>query len=88
MHLLDLGSKKVTKGTAESIALFVYSNRTQISLELAAFYQSVKSMIEGQLNKPAAQRMSMTEILERMYNIDQYILNSGAAEVTTEFISI
>jgi hypothetical protein len=86
MTTLNLQSKKVNQATANEIAAFVYENRNALSIELKMFYQDVKGFIEMQVKKPVSHRMNMQQILDRSYNIEQYILNSGAAAVTTEFI--
>lgn len=86
MTTLNLQSKIVNQATANQIAAFVYENRNELSNEMKLFYQDVKGFIEMQLNKTAARRMNMAEILERSYNIEQYILKSGAAAVEVKFI--
>ena len=85
MTTLNLQSKKVTASTSKSIAEFIYSNREALSNELKMFYNDVKGLIDLQLNKKAARRMSMEQILERAYNIESYVLASGATSFETQF---
>lgn len=86
MTTLNLNSKKVAKQTVNIIAEFVYNNRQVLSNDLKMFYCDVKGIIEMQLNKKAANRLTMEQILERAYNIEGYVLASGAASFETEFI--
>jgi len=88
MNILNLQNSKVSKGTVKSITEFVYTNRADLSNEMKMFYCDVKCLIERQLTKPSANRMTMPQILERSYNIELYILNAGAASVETEFIHV
>lgn len=88
MKTLNLQSLKISKSTVTLITEFVYNNRTELSNELKMFYNDAKGLIEIQLRKPKTQRMSMLECLERAYNIDSYILKSGAASVETQFLPI
>lgn len=76
--MLNLETKKVTKGTAKLIRLYVYENREQLGWALKLFYSDIAGMIDRQLLKPAASRLSMAEIMERVYNIESYILAAGA----------
>lgn len=86
MTTLNLNAKKVNKTTATEIRTFVYNNRATLSNEMKMFYGDVAAMIDMQLRKKAAQRLSMVEVLERSYNIDQYIMASGAISVETIFV--
>jgi len=83
---LNLQDKKVTKSTVKLIAEFKYNNRNELSNELKMFYSDVEGLIDIQLRKCAAQRMSMAEILERAYNIEKYVLAIGAVSFTTIFV--
>lgn len=83
---MNLESKKVTKGTAKLIREFVYDNREELTIELKSFYQDVASMIDLQLRKPSSRRLSMDEILERIYNIEKYVLDAGACEFQQIFV--
>ena len=85
---LDLKSKKVVKSTSDLITKFLHENRTTLSNELKLFYYDVRNLLDFQLTKKKARRMSMNEILERSYNIDKYILAAGAISVETEFVNI
>ena len=86
MKTLKLEGKKVTNGTAIEIAEFVYANKNEMSNELKLFYQDVKGLIDVQLSKKANYRMSMGEILERAFNIEKYVMASGAVSFETKFI--
>jgi len=86
MTTLNLQSRKVNQKTANEIAAFVYENRNILSNELKMFYQDVKGFIEIQVRKAETRRMNMQQILDRSYNIDTYVLASGASSFTTEFI--
>jgi hypothetical protein len=86
MTILNLQSKPVNQNTANEIAAYVYNNRHEMSNGLMVFYQDVKGFIEMQLRKPVSRRMNMQQILDRAYNIEQFILNSGAASYKMEVI--
>ena len=86
MEALELSSKKVTKQTSKEISLFIYENKELLTNELKMFYQDVKSFIDRECKKPSIQRMEMNKILEMAYNIESYILNSGALSCTTIFV--
>lgn len=86
MTTLNLQSATVTVKTVKSITDFLYTNRETLSNELKLFYVDVRSIMERQLTKKAAFRMPITEILERAYNIETYILASGAASYNVEFV--
>ena len=88
MKTLNLTSKKVTESSAKEIGLFVYNNKEKMSNELKMFYQDVKGIIEIQLKKKAKKRMNMQQILERAYNIESYVLASGAASFETQFVKL
>lgn len=88
MTTLNLNSKKVTTSTSKMIAEFIYANRETLSNEMKMFYNNVKGIIDLQLNKKAARRMSMEQILERAYNIESYVLASGAASFETQFVKL
>lgn len=88
MKSLDLQSKKVSKGTEKEITLFVYENRNELGTQQKDFYTVVRGFITREVSKPTGKRMSMAQILERSYNIDAYVLASGAASITTEYINI
>lgn len=88
MTYLNIESAKTTKGTAKRINTFLWESRGLISLELASFYRMVHDMINDQLRKPAKHRATVKELCERAYNIDAYILASGAASVEHEIISL
>lgn len=85
---MKLQSLKVSKATVTAITAFVYENRSSLSNEMKMFYGDAKGLIEIQLRKPASRRLTMTEVLERAYNIEQYVLKSGACGVETEFIKV
>ena len=84
----NLNSKKVSKATIKEIQSFVYENRNELSVNMKLFYSDVVAFIDIQLKKCASQRMSMTEILERSYNIETYVLNSGACSYEVEYLEI
>lgn len=84
--MLNLQSKKVTKGTAKEINTFLWESRGEINLEKASWYRTVYNMINTELRKPTKFRASMKELCERAYNLDDYILQSGAVSVEHEFI--
>jgi hypothetical protein len=86
MTTLNLQSMPISQKTANEIASFVYNNRNEMSKDLMAFYQDVKGFIEMQLKKPVSRRMNMSQILDRSYNIEQYILKSGAASYQMEVL--
>jgi hypothetical protein len=83
---MKLANMKVTKGTYKAIIEFNYNNKNVLTKEMLLFYCDVAAMIDLQLTKKAAHRMSMQEILERCYNIEQYVLNAGAASFETIFV--
>jgi hypothetical protein len=87
MKTLNLNNKKVSKGALTEIKNFVYENRLAIGDEQKLFYSDVQRIMEQELRKPAARRMTMTSITERAHNIEYYILAAGATSVTTEFIN-
>lgn len=86
MTTLNISKMPVSKMTISQITEFVYNNRASLGNEQKLFYLDVKGLITIQLKKPAANRLTMAQIMERAYNIDAYILAAGAASVTTEFI--
>lgn len=88
MKTLDLATKKVSKGTVSLITEFVYENRKDLSFEVLDFYNTVRGFIERELTKPSKYRKSMSEILEISYNIEQRILDSGAASINIEYIKL
>lgn len=87
MKTLNIATLPVSKKTIAQIAEFVYENRASIGNEQKLFYADVKGLIAIQLKKIAANRLTMAQIMERAYNIDAYILASGAASVTSEFVN-
>jgi len=87
MTTLNVAILPVSKKTITQITEFVYNNRAFIGNNQKLFYADVKGLITIQLNKPAANRLTMAQIMERAYNINTYILASGAASVTTEFVN-
>jgi lysine/ornithine N-monooxygenase len=87
MRTFNLNNKPVTLKTHSEIVKFVYENRFTIGNEQKMFYSDVQRIMEQELRKLASRRLTMSQIMERAYNIDAYILASGAAEVTTEFIN-
>jgi hypothetical protein len=86
MKTLNLNNKPVTLKTHSDIVKFIYENRFFLGNEQKLFYSNVKSILEKELRKPAAGRITMAAITERAYNIDSYILAAGASSITTEFI--
>lgn len=86
MTTLNIANLPVSKKTVAQITVFVYENRATIGNEQKLFYADVKGLIDIQLKKKAANRLTMAQIIERAYNIDAYILAAGAASVTTEFV--
>lgn len=86
MKTLNIKSMPVNKKTIAAITSFVYENRCQLGNEQKLFYADVKGLIEIQLSKPASQRLTMSQLCERAFNIDKYILAAGATSVTTEFV--
>lgn len=86
MTTLNISNLPVSKKTIATITNFVYENKEVLGNEQKMFYADVKGLIEIQLRKPSATRLSMQQITERAYNIDRYILAAGAASVATEFI--
>lgn len=83
---LDLENKKVTKSTVTLITNFIHENKDVLSLELRSFYSDIRSMIEYQLRKKSNQRLSMPQILERVYNIESYIIEAGAISYEVEYV--
>lgn len=79
MTILNLATATVSKMTVGRIDMFVYENRNELSNELKMFYKDVAGLISIQLNKPLSRRMTIDQILERAYNIDKYVIASGAA---------
>lgn len=86
MKTLNLSSKKVTASTSKIISEFIYANRETLSNDLKLFYNDVKVFINFQIKKKASTKMSMEQILERAYNIESYVLASGASSYETHFI--
>jgi hypothetical protein len=86
MTTFNIAKMPVSKTTVTKITEFVYENRATIGNDQKMFYADVKGLIAIQLNKKAANRLTMAQIMERAYNIESYILAAGAASVTTEFI--
>ena len=80
---MNLQAMKVTKGTYEAIKNFVYNNRESMTFDLKVFYGDVAGLIHMQLQKKAARRMSMQQVLERAYNIEKYVLAAGADSFET-----
>lgn len=79
MH--NLNSLKVTKSTSDKIRMFIYENRSQLSKEMIFFYSDVAGMVDYNARKRKSDRskvVNMGEILERVYNIEKYILAAGA----------
>lgn len=74
MKTLDLKNKKVTKGTEKLICEYLYKNNNSLSNEVEIFYHGVAGMIAHQLKKPVKRRMTMNQILERVYNIEKYLV--------------
>lgn len=87
MTTLNISKMPVSKKTITQITELVYNNRAALGNEQKLFYLDVKGLIAIQLKKPAANRLTMSQIMERAYNIDAYILAAGASSVTTEFVS-
>lgn len=85
MKTLNLTTASINKKTSDKIRAFVYDNRNQLSSEIKLFYQDVAGLIDIQLSKPVKNRMVIKQILERAYNIDFYVLQTGAASIETQF---
>lgn len=85
IKLLNLQTKKVTQSTVTLIANYLYDNTNVLTNELKLFYSDVKSIVEHELKKGKAQRLHMDDILERAYNIEEYVLAAGAASYEVEF---
>jgi len=82
---------KVTKSTANLIRSFLWENKNELSNEMKLFYNDVASMIERNAAKnklDGSKITDMKEILERAYNIEKYVLASGAASYSVEFVKI
>lgn len=88
MDGLNLESKKVSKGTSTEISYYIHNNRLTLGSDLIFFYSDVKGLIDLQLRKPASIRLKMSEIMERAYNIESYVLASGAASFESGIISV
>jgi len=91
MAHLNLESLKVTKSTANLIRSFLWENKNELSNEMKLFYNDVLSMIERNAAKSkldSSKITDMKEILERAYNIEKYVLASGAASYSVEFVKI
>lgn len=86
MTLLNLSTATVSKSTVGRIDMFVYKNRNELSNELKMFYKDVAGLISIQLRKSTCRRMTIEQILERAYNIEKYVLASGAASFETIYI--
>ncbi len=86
MKTLNLEARKVSASTREAINHFVYENKDVISIELKTYYRDVEGFISRELRKKASIRMSMDEILEKAYNIEKYVIKSGAASFETCYI--
>ena len=85
METLELSTKKATTKTIKEINEFIYANREKLSNEMKLFYSDVRSSIQYQLIKPKSQRLNMSEILERVYNTEFYILQAGAISYKVVF---
>lgn len=83
MTLLNLSTATVTKSTENKIYSFVYENRNELSNELKMFYGDVAGLVRIQLTKPLSRRMKISQILERAYNIEKYVMAAGAADFET-----
>lgn len=90
METFGLENKKVTPSTYKDLANFIYNNRAELhkSPELLFFYNDVRSILDRELSKKAANRLTMSEIMERAYNIEQYVLAAGAISFETQFVVI
>lgn len=86
MKNLNLNTSTISKTTIKNIDLFVYENRYELSNELKMFYKDVAGLIEIQLKKSLSRRMNMNQIMERAYNIDSYVIATGAASFDKLFI--
>ncbi len=87
MEILNLESKKVSPSTVKTINSFIYENKNSISIEVKTFYRDVEGFISRELRKKSSLRMSMLEILERAYNIEKYVIESGAASFETHYVN-
>ena len=86
MKTLNLTTASVNKKTSSKIRGFVYENKNELSSEIKMFYQDVAGLIDIQLSKPVQNRMGINQILERAYNIDFYVLQTGAASIETSML--
>ena len=87
-NIIGLETFKVVKSTTTAIRKFVWENRSELSNEMKLFYQDVASMVEKHAAKPKGTWHKITEmkdILERAYNIEKYVLASGAASYEVQF---
>lgn len=85
IELLNLQTKKVTQSTVTLIDKYLYDNRNVLTNELKLFYIDAKAILEHELKKCKTQRLHMDDILERAYNIEEYVLAAGAASYEVEF---
>lgn len=90
-NLIGLENFKVVKSTAITIRNFVWENRSELSNEMKLFYHDVASIVERNASKKKgdwSKISDMKEILERAYNIEKYVLASGAASYEVQFETI
>lgn len=88
-NLIGLESFKVVKSTATAIRNFIWENRGELSNEMKLFYQDVAALVERNAAKSKSdwsKISDMKEILERAYNIEKYVLASGAASYEVQFV--
>lgn len=86
MNTLNLQDKKVVKSTATLVRTYIRENFSIISKDMLFYYDLVAGLIEKQITKPVAQRMSIPEILERSYNFEKLFVEQGGAEFIVETI--
>jgi hypothetical protein len=87
-NLIGLENLKVVKSTTTTIRDFVWENRGELSSKEKLFYQDVASIVERNASKKksdSSKISDMSEILERAYNIEKYVLAAGAASYEVQF---
>ena len=84
---LGLATKKVVASTVALIRGYKRDNFKTLSIELCDFYDLVQGLVELQLNKKAARRMTMAQTLERSYNFEAILAEQGCAGYSVERIS-
>ena len=88
---MNLQGKKVTKGTAKSLDVFIYENKDTMDQKELTVLSEIRYSIYHQITKPACRRLSLEFIIqvckEKVYNPEAYAKRINAASYSINHIA-